>query len=78
MGFTGMGPNEIVNLAAQLGLGGIFFYLFWVTRDELKKQNERHDQDIQRLYEMRVQELKLMARLPTDLEANYTMPQKTA
>lgn len=73
-----MGPNEIVNLAAQLGLGGIFFYLFWVTREELRQQNARHDQDIKQLYEMRIQELKLLAGAKTDLEANYTMPQKTA
>ena len=73
-----MGPNEIVNLVAQLGMGGIFFYLFWVTRDELKKQNERHDADIKALYEMRIQELKLLAGAKTDLEGNYTMPRKTA
>lgn len=73
-----MPETELIKLAVQLGMGGIFFYLYWITREDLKKQNERHDQDIQRLYEMRVQELKLMARLPTDLEANYTMPAKTA
>lgn len=73
-----MGPNEIVSLAAQLGLGGIFFYLFWITREDLKKQNERHDQDIKQLYEMRIQELKLLARGQTDLTADYTMPTKTA
>lgn len=71
-------PQEIVNLMAQMGMAGIFFYLYWVTNQELKKQSEQHDQDIKQLYEMRIQDLKLLARGQTDLEANYTMPQKTA
>ena len=71
-------PSEIVSLIAQMGMAGIFFYLYWITRDELKKQNEKHDQDIARLYDMRIQELKQMARLPTDLTADYSMPAKTA
>lgn len=73
-----MPETEIIKLAVQFGLGGIFFYLYWDTRAELRKQNDKHDQDIARLYDQRVQELKQIARLPTDLEANYTMPQKTA
>lgn len=61
-------PQEVVNLIAQLGIAGIFFYLYWITNQRLQQQEEKHDADIKQLYEMRVSELKLIARLPTNLE----------
>lgn len=73
-----MPETEIIKFVVQAGLGGIFFYLYWDTRAELRKQNEKHDQDIARLYDQRVQELKQIARLPTDLTGEYSMPSKTA
>jgi hypothetical protein len=71
-------PPEIVNLIGQMGMAGIFFYLYWRADQRLQEQGAKHDQDIARLYDMRIQELKQMARLPTDLTGDYTMPQKTA
>jgi hypothetical protein len=73
-----MPETELIKFAVQLGMGGIFFYLYWITREDLKKQNERHDQDIKQLYEMRIQELKLLAGAKTDLTGEYSMPVKTA
>jgi len=73
-----MQETEIVKFVLQMGMGGVFFWLYWTTNQELKKQSEKHDQDIARLYDMRIQELKQMARLPTDLTGDYSMPQKTA
>ena len=64
-----MSPEQLVSFVTQMGLGGIFFYLYWDTRAELRKQNEKHDQDISRLYDQRIQDLKLLARTPTNLEA---------
>lgn len=61
-------PQELVNLMAQMGMAGVFFYLYWTTNQELKKQADKHDLDIARLYDMRIQELKQIARMPTDLE----------
>jgi len=60
--------NEVFKLAVQLGVGGIFFYLYWVTNKRMQDQDAKHDQDIARLYDQRIVELKLFARLPTDLE----------
>lgn len=73
-----MAETEMIKYAVQLGMGGIFFYLYWRTDQRLQEQDRKHDADIARLYEMRVNELKLFARLPTDLTGDYTMPQKTA
>lgn len=61
---------EMLKLALQLGYGGVFFYLFWVTNKRLQDQNDKHDADIARLNEMRIQDLKLMARIPTELEGS--------
>lgn len=73
-----MPETELLKFAVQLGMGGIFFYLYWITREDLKKQNERHDADIKQLYEMRIQELKLLAGAKTDLAGDYSMPHKAA
>lgn len=69
---------EAIETALQLGQAAIFLWLFLRLDERLEKRDAQHDQDIKRLYDQRVQELRLMARLPTDLEANYTMPAKTA
>lgn len=63
-----MPETEMVKFAVQLGMGSIFFYLYWRTDQRLQEQDKKHEADIARLYDMRIQELKLMARLPTDLE----------
>ena len=61
---------ELLKFAMQIGYGGIFFYLYWVTNDRLQKQADKHDADIARIQEQRIQELKLMARVPTNLEGS--------
>ncbi len=60
--------TELFKAVVQMGMGGLFFWLWWITNKRMQEQDEKHDQDIARLYEVRVQELKLFARLPTDLE----------
>jgi len=71
-------PVEVLNLLAQGALSSVFFYLYWKTDKRLQEQQDRHDQDMKRLQEQRINDLKQWARLPTDLDANYTMPSKAA
>lgn len=73
-----MPETEMIKWVLQMGMGGIFFWLFWTTNQRLQDQDEKHDQNIRALYEMRIQELKLLARLPTDLDGSIpARPQKT-
>jgi hypothetical protein len=51
-----------------LGEAAIFFWLYWDTKTRLQQQQDKHDQDIKQVYDQRVQDLKILARLPTDLE----------
>lgn len=60
-------------LIAQLGIGAIFFGLYWFTNKRLQEQQDKHDRDIDRLYNMRINDLKWIAKVPTDLEGNYRM-----
>jgi len=60
--------TEMLKFALQAGMGGVFFYLYWITNRRLQEQDDKHDQDIDRLYNLRINDLKLFARLPTDLE----------
>lgn len=69
---------EAVKTALQLGQAGIFLWLFLRLDDRLEKRDAKHDQDIQRIQEQRIQELKLIAGVKTDLIADYTMSQKAA
>lgn len=72
-----MAEIEIIKFVMQMGMGGIFFWLFWVTNQRLQDQDEKHELDIKTLYEMRVNELKLFARLPTDLDGSIPARSKT-
>lgn len=69
-----MNEFEAIKGLFQVGQGLVFLWLFLRLDARLEKRDEQHDHDIQRIYDQRVQELRLIARLPTDLEANYTMP----
>lgn len=66
-------PIELVNLIAQFGMGALFFYMFWDERKRNQDKDIRHDQDIDRLYTLRIKDLQYIAKLPTDLEGNYRM-----
>lgn len=61
---------EMLKFALQFGMGGVFFWLWWQDHQELKASNARHDAEIERLWTQRVNELKLMAKLPTDLDGS--------
>ena len=61
-------PPELVSIVTQGAWGMVFFWLYWRTNEELLKQAQRHDQEMARLWELRIQELRLMARIPTNLE----------
>jgi hypothetical protein len=69
-----MAETEMLKFAVQMGMGGVFFYLYWITNKRLQEQDTKHDQDIARLYDQRIVELKLFARLPTDLEGTPSIP----
>lgn len=64
-------PIEIVNLIAQFGMGALFFYMFWDERKRTQTQDDKHDREIAALYNLRINDLKWIAKVPTDLEANY-------
>lgn len=64
---------ELIKLGVQLGMGGIFFYLYWQTNKQLLIQNDKHERDIDRLYSLRVRDLQFIAKLPTDLDGDYKM-----
>jgi hypothetical protein len=66
-------PIELVNLVAQLGLSALFFYMFWDERKRTQLQDDKHDLEIAALYNLRINDLKWIAKLPTDLEGNYRM-----
>jgi hypothetical protein len=65
--------TELFKLTVQMGMGGIFFYLYWVTNKRMQDQDAKHDADIARLYGQRINDLKFLAKLPTDLEGDYKM-----
>ena len=59
---------EVIKGLLQIGQAGLFLWLFLRSEARREEQDRRHDADIQRLYEMRVNELRLIARIPTNLE----------
>lgn len=62
---------EVVKTALQLGQAGIFLWLFLRLDDRLEKRDAKHDAEIQRIQGQRINDLKWIAKVPTDLEANY-------
>ena len=58
---------EAIKTALQLGQAGIFLWLFLRLDERLEKRDAKHDTEIQRIQEQRIQDLKLIAKLPTDL-----------
>ena len=60
-------------MGIQLGMGGIFFYLFWRADQRLQEQGDKHDREIAALYNLRIRDLQFIAKLPTDLEGDYKM-----
>lgn len=66
-------PIEIVNLIAQFGMGGIFFWLYWDTRKRSMEQDDKHSRDVAQLYNMWLNDIKYIAKLPTDLDGDYKM-----
>jgi hypothetical protein len=61
---------ESVKTALQLGQAAIFLWLFLRLDDRLEKRDAKHDAEIQRIQEQRVNELKIIARIPTDLQGS--------
>lgn len=68
-----MSEAELAKFVVQMGMGGIFFALYWITNKRLQEQDDKHERDIDRLYNMRINDLKWIAKVPTDLEGIYKM-----
>lgn len=68
-----MPEAELIKWALQFGAGGLFFYLFWETRREMREMDARHEQDIKYLYGRWLNDIKFIAKLPTDLEGDYQL-----
>jgi hypothetical protein len=62
--------TELFKIVLQAGMGGIFFYLYWMTNKRLEAQHDKHDQDIAALYAQRINDLKIMAKIPTELDGS--------
>lgn len=69
---------EAIKTALQLGQAGVFLWLFLRLDERLEKRDAKHDAEIQRVQEQRINDLKLFARLPTDLEGVPPETRKTA
>lgn len=63
-----MPEMEVLKGLLQVGQAGLFLWLYLRSEARREEQDRRHDADIKQLYEMRVSELKIVARLPTNLE----------
>lgn len=64
-------PVEVVNLMAQLGFGGVFLWLFVDARKRAQERDDKYTRDIAALYNMWLNDIKYIAKLPTDLEGDY-------
>lgn len=64
-----MSEIDVIRGVLDIGQAGLFLWLFLRVDARLEKQNAQHDQDIARLYDQRIQDLKLLTRTPTALEA---------
>lgn len=62
-----------IKMAVQLGQAGLFLWLFLRVDARAQAQAEKHDLDIARLYNLRIQDLKWLAKLPTDLDGDYRL-----
>lgn len=61
---------NVIRGLLDIGQAGLFLWLYLRVDERLEKQNAKHDVDIQRVNDQRVQDLRLIARLPTDLEGS--------
>jgi hypothetical protein len=66
-------PIEIVNLIAQCGFGAIFFWLFWEQRKRSQEQDDKYEKRIAGLYTLWLNDIKYIAKLPTDLDGDYKL-----
>jgi len=66
-------PIELVNLMAQFGMGALFFWMYWDERKRNQAKDDRRDQDIATLYRMWLNDMRGLAKLPTDLDADYKL-----
>jgi hypothetical protein len=79
-----MAELDILKLVVQFGEAGLFLWLFLRLDERLVKLNERHDtemremrqehnREMQQSYNRWLDDIRNMARLPTDLEPQYKM-----
>ena len=66
-------PVEVLNLIAQLGFGGLFFWLFLEQRKRSMEQDDKYEKRIAGLYTLWLNDIKYIAKLPTDLEGDYKL-----
>jgi hypothetical protein len=64
---------EAVKTVLQLGQAGIFLWLFLRLDDRLEKRDAKYDAEIQRIQGQRINDLKWLSKIPTDLDANYRL-----
>lgn len=62
-----------IKMAMQLGQAGLFLWLFLRVDARAQAQAVKHDLDIARLYNLRINDLKWLAKLPTDLDGDYRL-----
>jgi hypothetical protein len=79
-----MAELDLLKLAAQFGEVGLFLWLFLRLDERIVKMADRHDaemreirlehnREMQQSYNRWLDDIRNMARLPTDLEPQYKM-----
>jgi hypothetical protein len=63
-----MPEYEVIKSLLEVSQVGLFLWLYLRSEARREEQDKRHEADVKQLYEMRVSELKVVARLPTNLE----------
>lgn len=68
-----MTEAQLLPLVAQFGMGALFFWMYWDERKRNEAKDDRRDQDIATLYRMWLNDMRGLAKLPTDLDGDYKM-----
>jgi len=64
---------ELLGLIGNGAISGVFAYLYWDLKKRYEALLTQRDRELARLYDLRIFEIKTLAKLPTDLEGGYRM-----
>lgn len=64
---------ELIKNLAQGAFGLAMFYLYRELRKEMQDMSARHDREAQQNFNRWLNDIRYMAKLPTDLEGDYKL-----